>query len=95
MSYDELERREEIEHADHCWHVRELLRERAVQRRSVKGLKAGVAAAVLASCSALGAMLVQRMASRWSVTPAAPVTNPAEVMGADRVQRPPAGQHAP
>lgn len=91
MSYDELERREEIEHADHCWHVRELLRERAT---STKWSKRAMAIALAALAAGAGA-LASAVAGRYGRLPdPLPPASHSERLFEDRAD-PPRGQHAP
>lgn len=91
MSYDELERREEIEASCHCWHCRELLRERM---QSSKWSKRAMGIALAALAAGAGA-LASSIASRYGrLQDAPPALNHQELYAPQRADPPP-GQHAP
>jgi hypothetical protein len=91
VSYEELERREEIEATCHCWHCRELLRERM---QSSKWSKRAMGIALAALAAGAGA-LASTIAARFGRLPdSPPPPNHAEIYAPQRVE-PPQGQHAP
>lgn len=62
MSYDDwLEKREQIEHPDHCPHLREILSERAQERKRYARLVALVVMFGGAAAAPLGKMIVDSM----------------------------------